>query len=150
MYAEIINNPSCTFTMQLETELPPSDNKLYTTFRNRRILTKAGRQVKNQVKGLIATAMAQYVFNDRAAPSKNVPYEMSITIYFDQIENKSWGKNPKTTRYKKVDAQNRQKLIIDAVTDALGIDDSIIFSLTIRKKCDPNRPRIKVWINEIH
>ena len=58
--------------------------------------------------------------------------ELWMTFYFpeDALLNTTFGngtKNAAITRYKKMDVQNRIKLVTDAVAKAIGIDDSLNF-----------------------
>ena len=56
--------------------------------------------------------------------------------YFEKVINSGWTGKPSSkakTRYKKVDGHNRQKLVIDAITQAVGVDDCHIFRITKTK-----------------
>jgi Holliday junction resolvase RusA-like endonuclease len=135
-------------SMRVELPLPDSDNGLYwnNPHGGRTLTTKAKaykRGVKDKVSRLIASTMSAEDF------VPNVPYTVIITIYFDQLEWKTFGATGGAkTRYKKCDAGNRQKLVIDAVMDAIGIDDKHIFREVIRKREDETRPRVVVVVRE--
>jgi Holliday junction resolvase RusA-like endonuclease len=135
-------------SMQVTLRMPPSDNKLYWPTKYGGLkLTPEGHQYKRYVSAHVAQLVAR---NFRLAKDfkQNVPYEFFLAVYFDQIELKSWKGESAKQRYKKVDLGNRQKLIIDAMTEAVGVDDRHIFKEVLVKRCDPENPRMVALLRE--
>jgi Holliday junction resolvase RusA-like endonuclease len=142
-------------SMQVNLEMPPSDNKIYWNApHGGRVLTTAGvkykRGVNNRVSALIAasdTGGADFI--------PCVRYEIRIRVYFDAIEFKTWNPDDPTgkkggakTRFVKTDVGNRQKLLVDAVMSAIGIDDKHIFEEILQKRCSADDPRVFVRVRE--
>ena len=132
--------------------VPPSDNDIYSNQVIRvgkrrhiakRQLTQEARaykiRVKNKIAGMSLTSSVQF--------KQNVEYECFIRVYFEKVYNTGWPKRSKT-RYKREDAQDRIKLVTDAVSEAIDIDDSHHFLTNIKKFEDKERPRIVVTIRE--
>jgi hypothetical protein len=81
-------------------------------------------------------------------------YEMHLKLYFERLENPGWfeafkkgarkGERKATTRYKRIDADNRVKFLQDSMASVLGIDDCQIFRAIPEKHEDPKRPRAVV------
>lgn len=122
--------------------LPPTGNHIYVTnwHQKKRFLSKEAAAFK--------TRMITHVVQEKAAElayfsniMKSDPtaiFAAQYEFYFDEKEliNATWGAldkqgNPKkdaaATRYKKMDAENRVKLVADALATALDIDDSLFF-----------------------
>lgn len=117
-------------------DMPMSVNKAYVNIKGRRALSKEGKIYKNSVTTGLAKqlSLCTQVFEKLVIP--NTPLQMELRLFFAAVENKGYPNKAKT-RYKRMDVSNRVKLIEDAIFDALGVDDSAIFSLTITKQ---NRP----------
>jgi Holliday junction resolvase RusA-like endonuclease len=101
-------------------------------------LTKKARRFKQKTLQVLQEEgnVALMKFED------NIPYELHICVFFDIIQNKGW---PKTDfKYKRIDVTNRVKLIEDAVSDAVGIDDRHNFRVVIEKHCDPDNPGLRI------
>lgn len=127
--------------LHLVLPMPPSDNRIYVNLpRGGRKLSAEAERFKKDVFAIVSdTALA----SEHVTLDQDATYMVRLDVFFKAIENKGWPKKAKR-RYKKVDLHNRQKLLIDAVTDALGVDDSCIFRVELVKDCDPERPRIEV------
>jgi len=135
------------FTVDLP--MAPSDNKIYVTLSNGvRKLSKEASQFQKKVSDIVSTAaLRQSGLHFR----QDVAYRIELAVFFTAIENKSWNPNETTKtkrRFKKVDAQNREKLTIDSFMGAIGVDDSHIMEKLVTKLCDPDNPRIEVRIME--
>lgn len=127
-------------TLRAYLPIPPSDNKLYFTGQyGKRVLTTEGRRYKRKVAGLVATAAA----SARRDFRQNIPYEVRLTVYLVRVQYKTWNKR----RYIKTDVGNRQKLIIDALTEAIGVDDSHVFKEVLTKK--EGDPMVTVLLREM-
>ncbi len=129
-------------------DMPPTDNQIHwnNPWGGRSLTTKAKkykRDVKKHIAKLILKSRATVDF------VPDVPYTAIIKIFFKKVEHETWGqKRGAKRRYEKIDPGNRQKLVIDAVMSAIGIDDTHIFREVLVKRCDPDNPRVVVTIRE--
>ncbi len=109
--------------------LPPSSNHIYVTGRGGiRFLSSEAKTFKLRTVSYIqANCLAQISRLDREAI-----YRVWYAFFFppDELINKTFGSGKKgsaQTRYKKMDVENRLKLIADALATAIGIDDCQFF-----------------------
>jgi len=123
-------------------EFPPSINKLYFNHpRGGKSVTTAGkafqRRILYQIQQEHGPELVQFKPND--------PYDLTIEMYFPEIYNKGW---PKTAqqRFKRRDADNLLKLLLDTLSRAIGVDDANFLRFTVVKRRDPENPRIEVTI----
>lgn len=129
-------------------ELPPSSNHIY---------------IKGTILSSVARAYAEKfsLHFVRNHGHQTMLFDAADTIavhlrfFFDQLENKRFmdpkcppSKRPKT-RYKRIDLDNRVKLLTDCVRDAIGVDDSHIFAASQEKHQDPLNPRVEVYIQKV-
>lgn len=130
--------------------LPPSSNKIYEPVwvrgkpRGKR-LSDAGRRFKVRAMKTIQEGGRAALLNLK----EHVPYELTLAIFLNKIENKGWVSKKTDSRYAKVDVTNRIKLIEDTVADAVGVDDRHNFRIYVEKHCDPDNPGIYVILREI-
>lgn len=94
----------------------PSVNHLYFTFRNLKILTKEARELKKQILEIVE--------------EKPELFEKKLKVIVEIYENWYY----KNGAVKRADVSNREKFLIDAVFDGLGIDDRYIFEQILIKK----------------
>ena len=106
-------------------DMPPSVNSLYFVKGGRKILSSKGRTIKNKLKADILKQIHHCKIEES-------PKTLVIKLFFTDIYNKGWPKKAKS-RYKKIDASNRAKLLEDALSECLGIDDCLFFSVTVIK-----------------
>lgn len=122
--------------------LPPSMNHAYTNNGfGGRTLAAGGRKFKNEVK--VAIARSHTLELAKFEPNK--PLVVLARFYFKTITNKGWPTKAKS-RYKRVDATNRVKLLEDCLAEVLGVDDSCNMAF-IPDKCVgfPERTEIFIW-----
>lgn len=130
--------------------LPPSSNKIYEPVwvkgkpRGKR-LSDSGRRFKVRAMKVIQEGGRAALLNLR----EHVPYELTLAIFLQKVENKGWKTKAADNRYVKVDVTNRIKLIEDTVADAVGVDDRHNFRIYLEKHCDPDNPGIYVILREI-
>ena len=122
--------------------LPPSSNHAYFNLKGRgRALTDVGRSYLTNVKSHLQR-------NHRQAMTffeKNAPYFVVVRFYFGVLENAGYPGKAEN-RYKKLDGNNRIKLLEDALKDAGGIDDSQTLRFLWEKKQGvPERTLLWVW-----
>lgn len=123
--------------------LPPSSNHIYV---NRpggkgRFLSKEAEAWKNRFSQqvLAPLLMPMQSFGKAVDDDPKTVLELWMTFFFpkEDILNTTFGTGTKAaakTRYKKMDVQNRIKLVTDAVVKALAVDDSLNFR-EIHDKC---------------
>jgi hypothetical protein len=116
----------------------PSVNHLYFNFHGRTILSKQGRELKQKIKELICVKKEDEI--KIKVLEKEKIYKVVIEIY----ENWFY----KTGKVKRSDVANREKFLVDAVFEALGIDDRFIFDVTLRKK-QSNDEYSKIYVEVI-
>jgi hypothetical protein len=132
--------------------LPPSANRIYET---------APRKIKGkwiQVRHLSDRARVykrraiQIIQREGGAmfdtPEANIPYELRLVVFLEQVENKTYPKATKS-RFKKIDLSNHAKLIEDAVSTAIGLDDKHNFRVSMEKQCDPEDPGILIMLEPV-
>jgi Holliday junction resolvase RusA-like endonuclease len=115
--------------------VPPTDNHAYSTHvvkKGRslipmRTLTTEGKAYKTTTTAAIVRQYGMLL----AKVGKDFPYTLGIILYLPTL-NKGWPYSAKS-RYKKLDALNRTKLLSDALADALGIDDSQFVQVSVAK-----------------
>ena len=95
----------------------PSVNHLYFHWKHCTILTKEARALKKEIKEIIDASTVII--------KANVPLKVSVEVY-----EKWYFKNGEVARK---DIANREKFLIDAVFEALGMDDRHIFELSFKK-----------------
>jgi Holliday junction resolvase RusA-like endonuclease len=116
--------------------LPPTSNHIYVTDWRRKVrfLSKEADAFKKKVITFVGqeqapqiTALGQAIKNDPSAV-----FQIFVVLYFenDELLNKTFGNGKKeaaATRYKRMDVENRVKLVVDSFSKAIGIDDSLFF-----------------------
>lgn len=121
-------------------KLPPSSNKIYVNIPGK------GRFLSPQATAFKVYAMRIIQQQGRVSflgLKENVPYELRLAVFFDQVE---YLKSSKGSRYKRIDLSNQVKLIEDTVAAATGIDDAHNFRLVLEKHCDPKNPGMYVTL----
>jgi len=127
-------------------EIPPTSNKLYI---RGTIKTQAARIYLNQFVSTVIREHGPEI--NKLDP--NSAYWVYLRFYFKALQNKNWNhpdprKRPKS-RYKKIDLDNRVKIIVDSIKTAIGIDDSQIFAAGQDKFEDPSNQRVEVFLEAI-
>ena len=133
--------------------LPPTDNNIYINAsttkgghkRSIRILSDEAKAYKRST----ATEIADMAIRHTVQFRQNVPYLVLLRVFFENVENAGWATGKAKTRYKKVDTTNRGKLLIDSVTQAIGVDDSHIFPVFKFKDHDSDDPRVEAEVYEL-
>lgn len=125
-------------------ELPPTDNKIYVNLRQGgRILSGQAKKYKSKVK----EKTARSAITSKLSFRPNIAYRAEIVLYTD-IYTKGWPKHAKW-KFRRMDTTNRTKLLLDAVTEAVGIDDCHITEVLVRKENDPSEPRVEFTLEEL-
>lgn len=106
-----------------------------------RTLTKEGKAYKLEVTSRIAREYGPLLGRHI---EQNQAYGVAIQVYLPTLVNKSYPKSAKN-RYRKLDADNRLKLFLDALSDGLGIDDCNFLQVGITKCQGPEKTEVWVW-----
>ena len=130
------------------TQLPPTANRIY--FRGTILTVKARKYAED-----FAKYMAQHHLHEIMLLDKKSAYAMHLHFYFDSLVNDTWyndklspSKRAKS-RYKRIDLDNRIKLVTDCVRDAVAIDDCQIFAASQEKHMDPANQRVEIFLQAI-
>lgn len=110
--------------------LPPTSNNIYVNARGGkgRFLSPEAKKFKLMaVSHIQSNCLAQIARLDRGAV-----YRVWYAFFFpiDEILNMTYGNGKKgsaETRYKRMDVENRLKLVADSLATAIGIDDCQFF-----------------------
>ena len=115
--------------------LPPSINDAYMTIKKGkipiRVLTKEGRAYQKEAK---ASLTSKYPM-ELAKFKQNVPYVVAIRLGVPGLHTKGWPTKAKS-RYKKLDATNRVKLLEDVLAEVTAVDDSANLAVIVQKVDD--------------
>ena len=128
--------------------LPISTNHAYTNIVTghgkkriiKRVLTKEGRKYKTETTAYIVERYPA----EMTMFKQDTPYGYIIQLVFPNLLNKGWPDKAKT-RYKKLDASNRVKLLEDAAAEAFGIDDCNFLSTRADKAQGDEYTHLWVW-----
>ena len=125
---------------------PPSVNRAYATTRGgRRLLTAEGKLYKQSIRDVIGQRYSGVT--PELSRLGEVPLALTIKLY-TRVENKGWSEGKAKNRYKRVDVSNRVKLLEDALFEALGVDDSLVFRLVV-EKINSDDERVHVNLQEV-
>lgn len=145
LYGEVFIATAC-----VESPAPVSVNNLYTHFRGKKNLTKAGRAYRDGLAAAVARASTDwktalgYVYQEGRAAT------LLVGLYFQNLRNRSWQPGMRTTSgalsepRKKQDSANYIKIVEDAVVQGSGIDDCNNTQHLILKLEDGLRPRTEI------
>lgn len=103
--------------------LPPSTNHAFASANGHRFLSKEAKEFKELVKWKVT-----------AARSKGIPGPVMVSLTFYSLK---WFTKAGAPR--KIDVANLEKLFVDAVFEQLGLEDSHIFDLRLRKLVGPEQ-----------
>jgi Holliday junction resolvase RusA-like endonuclease len=99
----------------------PSVNHLYFNFRGFQRLTTEARKLQIEIAELVNKVLQ----TEDIEEFKNKHLKISVDIYED------WYCKDKSV--KKKDLSNREKFLIDAIMESLGLEDKFVFEETMRK-----------------
>lgn len=135
-------------TLYTEIEgVPPTTNKAYFDMVVKkgkkyvpvRTLTAEGKAYKTLVRTHIAKAWGSHKIPG------NRPLSLVVKLSFPNIENKGWPDKAEQ-RYKKLDVSNRIKLLEDALSDAIAVDDRQFFSVFFYKL--KGEEKTHIWLTD--
>lgn len=125
-------------------EFPPSANDLYfSSPRGGKAMTTKGKRFQRLVVDQIHREAGHKLAQFKA----DQPYEILVMVFFPTIYNKGWPEKAQQ-RYKKRDADNLLKLLLDTISKAIGVDDANFLKVAVEKHMDPKNPRIEIVIRD--
>lgn len=119
--------------------LPPSGNNIYGTGRGgKRYMTAEGAAFKTKAIAHIQNEKLAEIGRIHSSRTDRSVFISQYVFFFDpdDVLNQSFGaldrtgqpkKGSAATRYKRMDVENRVKVVSDSLSKALGIDDSLFF-----------------------
>ena len=135
--------------------LPPSSNHIYVTDWRKKIrfLTKEAKAFQRRFSAEVVPHYLNIISSVPPDNGNNI-WNVHYSFYFDKddILNKTFGeKGGAKSRYKKMDVENRVKLIADCFFKAIGLDDSLVFDEGSSKQvCPPNlQPHVRIFLHRM-
>ena len=131
--------------------MPPSSNHIYMPIggHGRMALTKEARAYAEQFSEYIHRNYGHLI--NRLNPEG--VFAVHIYFFFPTLLNKGWDTKVKSrrplSRYKRLDLENRRKLLDDCIRDAIGIDDSLFLATSAEKHHDPVNPHLEIILQEV-
>jgi Holliday junction resolvase RusA-like endonuclease len=127
-------------------KLPPSSNHIYFNRGGGRSLTSKARTYKEAFVRWLGKEIAKSrltIFKD------DVPYEVRLLFAFERdfVLTKGWPKKAQR-RFKKADTTNLDKLVLDALATAIGVDDCAFFTVHMTK-CISHKPGVSIFLREL-
>jgi crossover junction endodeoxyribonuclease RusA len=125
-----------TLRVRFELPLPPGINQQYATVNGRRVLSKASRTYKKQVRRILQRLRAEGVISDPfVAALRRGFVGLFIDFYFETPHRR--------------DLDGGLKIAQDAICEALGVNDNRVVDVHLVKRIDPLRPHIQVELEAI-
>ncbi|NIV33699.1 MAG: RusA family crossover junction endodeoxyribonuclease [Anaerolineae bacterium] len=116
--------------------LPPGINQQYATVNGRRVLSRESRRYKKEVRKSIQRLRVEGVISDElVAALREGHIGLFIDFYFETPHRR--------------DLDGGLKVTLDAICDALGVNDNRVVDVHLVKRIDPLRPRIEVELEAI-
>lgn len=129
--------------VELIAPIPVSVNKLYTVVGGRNILSREGRAYKNRLRMEMAKQLLRY-----KPLGRNTPLSITYEFFFSTVLNKGYPSKAKT-RFRRLDASNRVKVLEDVVCEVLDIDDSQVVHMEVSKWESREEPHVCVKVRAI-
>ena len=117
--------------LRLTLPLPPGVNNQYVTVGKRRALSKSAKAFRRSVAAIVRDGFSQGKIREEwLAAAREQPLACDLVFYFE-------------TPYRR-DLDGGLKIALDALFDALGLDDRYVVSITLTKQIDPLNPRAEI------
>jgi Holliday junction resolvase RusA-like endonuclease len=137
--------------------LPPSENHIRVhRWQGGEMYSKEAEAYRTEFKAWVQKHHFALVQRFVRGHQPTSAYRVILTLVFETLVNKGWveknraGERKVKSPYKKVDAANRDKLLLDCLVESLGIDDALSMELFIVKRMDPENPGVKITIEEVN
>lgn len=134
----------------MEDPPPVSINKMYTTYRGKRALTKKGEKYRDGLASLVARSTLNWKKAHEMVYKQGGKATLLVRLYFPDLTNSAWRPGSKTASgapqqpHRTQDVSNYIKLIEDSVVHGSGIDDCNNIVVIAAKYQDRIRPRTEV------
>ncbi len=123
-------------SLQLTLSLPPGINTQYATVNGRRVLTEDARKWKREVCRRIDSALDRGEISEATVQAFSKTYlGVFLDFYF-------------TSPHKR-DLDGGLKITLDAVCEALKLNDNRVVDIHLVKKIDPLNPRLEIVLESI-
>lgn len=123
-------------TLKLTLPLPPGVNNQYATVGRRRVLSREARGFRRSVAAIVRDGFTTGLIRQPwLEAAEKQPLACDIIFYF-------------TTPYRR-DLDGGLKIALDALLEALLLDDRYIVSITLTKQIDPLNPRAEIELAPI-
>jgi crossover junction endodeoxyribonuclease RusA len=125
-----------TLRAQYELPLPPGINQQYATVNGRRVLSRASRTYKKEVRQVLYRLRAEGVISDRLVAALRRGFVgLFIDFYFETPHRR--------------DLDGGLKIAQDIICESLGVNDNRVVDVHLVKRIDPLRPHIQVELEAI-
>lgn len=125
-----------TPNLYLSASLPPSINAQYATIKGRRVLSEEARKWKREIKRKIELLEDEGILTDQLKMKLTKSYlSFFLDFYF-------------TTPHKR-DLDGGLKITLDAVCEALALNDNRVVDIHLIKKIDPLHPRLEITLEGV-
>jgi len=121
--------------------LPPTTNKAYASIGKGRVLTSEGRKYKQAVR-----LQMMELLTDSMVVEEGYWYSIDITYMFPELLTKTKGAKSPILR---IDTTNREKLLVDTLSEIFGFDDACLMEVSQRKVVGAN-PSVHVVLEKLH
>ena len=123
-------------SLQLTLPLPPGINSQYATVNGRRVLSEEARKWKKDVNRRLEYLEGQGRISEQLCRDfAKVHLSVFLDFYF-------------TTPHKR-DLDGGLKITLDAICEALGLNDNRIVDIHLIKKIDPLHPRLEIVLEGV-
>lgn len=127
---------STPVSLRFRLPLPPSVNNQYATVGKRRVLNAEARAFKRDVGKIIERARLDGVIGEPAVQELEGSFlGVYLTFFFETPKRR--------------DLDGGLKIALDAICNALGLDDRMVVDLHLTKRIDPLHPRLEVELEAI-
>jgi crossover junction endodeoxyribonuclease RusA len=122
--------------LRLTLPLPPGVNNQYLTVNRRRVLSAPAKAFKRDVKKLVERARIDGAITVAMEEAlKGSLLGIYLTFYFETPHRR--------------DLDGGLKIALDALSEALGVDDRTVVDLHLTKRIDPLHPHLDVELETI-
>ncbi len=122
--------------VRFELPLPPGINQQYATVNGRRVLSKDSRSYKKEVQSIVRRLTADGTISAELVQALRQGFVgLFIDFYFQTPHRR--------------DLDGGLKITMDAICDALGVNDNRVVDVHLVKRIDPLRPHIQVELEAI-
>ena len=122
--------------LHLTASLPPSINAQYATVKGRRVLSEEARKWKHEIKRKIELLEDEGILTDLLKKSLSRSYlSIFLDFYF-------------TTPLKR-DLDGGLKITLDAICEALDLNDNRVVDIHLIKKIDPLHPHLEITLEGV-